>query len=771
VNSEFLSRPLHFMIGCSRIVTALLLPIVLTGCGAQAVRDDAQALFRSGEYEQALKLYREGLTRYPESVILRSGLLSAEDAAVSRVIAEANAARMAGDFRGAEERARRALQIRSSSERARAVLLDVERDGRQRMALSQARELIGSGFIERASIVIENALKDEPRNAELLALQRRLELDDKQAEAESVQLSEIRPISLDFRNANLRTVLEVIARSSGVNFVIDKDVRSDIQTTVFLQQSRLPDVLELLTSTNQLGYKVIDATTVMIYPRTPDKLKEYQDLVVRAFYLTNADVRQTANLLKSMLKVREPFVDEKLNMVMIRESAQTVRLAERLIALHDLPEAEVLMEVEVLEVKRSSLTELGIKYPDGFTLTPIPPTGGKGFTLGNLDTLNSNSIGIGLPGVTLNLHRDVGDVSILANPKIRARNREKAKILIGDKLPVITTTGNATNSGFISESVQYVDVGMKLDVEPNIHLDDEVAIKIGLEVSSLVREIKTASGSLVYQIGTRSANTVLRLRDGETQLLAGLISNEERMSANRVPGVGDLPLVGRLFASQRDDGQRTEIVLSVTPRIVRNVRRPDVNQTELWSGTENDVRSRPLAAIAKRKQELVASTLVPVAAPVASVGGRESATQSALAETNAIAGPVKLLLHGPALATVGEAFDVQVTIDTQLQVRGMPLQLRFPTELLQIEEAEAGEFFAQNGALSQTKTLDQRQGLVSIAVMRSSEDGVAGSGTVARFRFKTLAPGEAHVNIESAKVEGADLPTLPLPQQLTVKVK
>ncbi|WP_338771837.1 cohesin domain-containing protein [Massilia sp. METH4] len=752
---------------CRRAVAALLLPVVLAGCGAQAIREDAQVAFRAGEYEQALKLYREGLARYPENVTLKSGLVSAEDAAVSRLLTEANAARTAGDSRGAEERARRALQIKPNAERARAILLDIERDARQRVALSRARELIGNGFVERASIVIENALKDEPRNAELLALQRRLELDAKQAEAEAVQLSETRPISLDFRNANLRTVLEVITRNCGVNFVIDKDVRSDIQTTVFLQQSRLPDVLELLTSTNQLGYKVIDATTVMIYPRTPDKLKEYQDLVVRAFYLTNADVKQTASLLKSMLKVREPFVDEKLNMVMIRESAQTVRLAERMIALHDLPESEVLMEVEVLEVKRSSLTELGIKYPDGFTLTPIPPTGSKGFTLGNVGSLNSNSIGIGLPDVTLNLHRDVGDVNILANPRIRARNREKAKIMIGDKLPVITTTGNATNSGFISESVQYVDVGLKLDVEPNIHLDDEVAIKVALEVSSLVREIKTASGSLVYQIGTRSANTVLRLRDGETQLLAGLISNEERMSANRVPGLGDLPMVGRLFASQRDDGQRTEIVLSVTPRIVRNVRRPDLNQTELWSGTENEVRSRPLAAVAPRKQETAAST----APPVTPAAGIEPSVEASPAAASAGAGPVNLSLNGPAEVAVGATFEVQVAIDSQLQVRGMPLQLRFPAQLLQVEEAEAGDFFAQNGGLSQTKTLDQQQGLAAIAVMRNSADGVAGGGAVARFRFKALAPGEAHVSLDSAKVDGAELPSLPLPQPLTVKVR
>ncbi|WP_181259385.1 secretin N-terminal domain-containing protein [Pseudoduganella armeniaca] len=750
--------------------------LLLAGCGVDSIRDDAQRLVRAGQYEKALERYREGLVRYPENVVLRSGLLSAEESAIARLLHEADTARSRGEDQRAEESVRRVLQLRGSDSRASALLLDIERERRQRAALGNARELLEKGFVERAGLVVEAALKDEPRNVELLALQRKLELDAKQAELDSIKLSESRPISLDFRDANLRTVLEVITRNSGVNFVIDKDMRSDMRTTIFLRQSRLDETLELLTSTNQLGYKVIDNTTVLIYPRTPDKIKEYQELVVRAFYLTNADVKQTAQLLRSMLKVREPFVDEKLNMIMIRETAQTVRLAERMIALQDLPEAEVMMEVEVLEVKRSSLTELGIKYPDALTLSPIPPRGADGFTLGNINSLNRNSIGIGLPDVTLSMHRDVGDVNILANPKIRARNREKAKILIGDKLPVITTTGNAANSGFISESVQYVDVGLKLDVEPNIHLDDEVAIKVGLEVSSLVREVKTASGSLVYQIGTRTASTVLRLRDGETQLLAGLISNEERMSANRVPGLGDMPLIGRLFSTQRDDGQRTEIVLSVTPRIVRNIRRPDLHQTEFWSGTENDARSRPLAGLTQHKGGVRQNDAAP--------SGNAADRAAGVAQPSAVAGPgassstpgdapqpLKLALSAPDEVAVGEMLDVQVSIDSAVPVRGMPLQLRFPERLLQIVDADAGEFLGQGGAVSKTKTLDQAQGMAAIAVLRNAADGVTGKGSIARFRFKALAPGAPQVMLEAAKAVGPSLPPLALPAPVTIKVR
>jgi len=175
---------------------------------------------------------------------------------------------------------------------------------------------------------------------------------------------------------------------------------------------------------------------------------------------------------------------------------------------------------------------------------------------------------------------------VLANPRIRVKNKEKARVHIGDRVPVITTTAAATG-GFVSESVNYLDVGLKLEVEPQIHLEDEVGIKVGLEVSNIAREIRTVgSNTLTYQIGTRNAATVLRLRDGETQILAGLISDEDRRSASRVPGLGDLPVIGRLFSQTRENITKTEIVLLITPRVVRTLARPEVRAIEFAAGTE-----------------------------------------------------------------------------------------------------------------------------------------------------------------------------------------
>jgi general secretion pathway protein D len=191
------------------------------------------------------------------------------------------------------------------------------------------------------------------------------------------------------------------------------------------------------------------------------------------------------------------------------------------------------------------------------------------------------------PALIINLRKLDSDTNLLANPHVRVRNREKARIHIGERVPVITTISTA-NVG-VSESVNYLDVGLKLELEPNIYLEDEVAIKVGLEVSNILETITRASGTQVYRLGTRNASTTLRLKDGETQILAGLIQNDERRATNKVPGLSDLPVIGRFFSNQNDNRSKTEVVLLITPRIVRNIVRPQAEMAEFESGTESSM--------------------------------------------------------------------------------------------------------------------------------------------------------------------------------------
>jgi general secretion pathway protein D len=457
--------------------------------------------------------------------------------------------------------------------------------------------------------------------------------------------------------------------------------------------------------------------------------------VVRVFYLASADAKGAAAFLRSMLRLGEPFVDERINMVALRESPENIALAERLITLYDTQEPEVLLELEVLEIRSSRLTDIGLKLPDSFTLTAFPPIGSTALTLGNIDNVTRGDIRLGFGSAVITLKREVGDFNTLANPRIRARNREKAKVLIGDKVPVVTaTTGQG---GFVSDSVSYLDVGLKLDVEPTVYPDNEVVIKVALEVSSVSREVRTASGSLAYQIGTRNAATVLRLRDGETQLLAGLISREDRSTASRIPGLGDLPVMGRLFSSQADDSQRTELVLAITPRVLRNVRVADASESEIWVGTDTLPRLRPYAGRAAPAEAVASGGVAPQ--------GRVAGTLATTAK-----------LRGPEGVGLGEAFVVSLEIDTHMPVRGSPLQIAYPKDKLELIAIEEGDWLKQGGvATSFTKSIDAANGTARAGVLRAVATGATGQGTLVLLRFKAIAAGDAEVRTTGFEPVGA----------------
>ncbi|MED5621553.1 secretin N-terminal domain-containing protein [Ideonella sp. BN130291] len=757
--------------GAARAAVVMALVGLLFGCAEQRVRDESRQLIAAGDYERAVRVLEAGLKDAPESPLLRGGLIQARAEAVARIVSVAAEQRSAGKLDEAQKLLQRAQGLDPQNERLDALLRDLDTERRQSGALAEAEQWLAKKRPDVALRTVEQALKDNPRHGGLLALQRRLELDQRQSVLKTSQaaLAETRPISLDFRDASLRTVLDVVSRNSGVNFVLDKDIRPDTRITVYLRQARVEDALDLIVSTNQLAKKVMDAHTIVVYPNTPEKQREYQEQIVRVFYLASAEAKGAATFLKSMLKLREPFVDERSNMLALRESPENIQLAERLIALYDAGEPEVLLEVEVMEVSATRLTELGVKYPDSFSLTPLAPSGASGLTVSNLNHLGWDRVGVGVSGLLINLKREVGDFKTLANPKIRARNKEKAKVMIGDKIPVITTT--TAQAGFVSDSVNYLDVGIKLDVEPTVYADDEVAIKIALEVSSLGTAVKTSSGTLAYQIGTRNASTLLRLHDGETQLLAGLISRDDRTSSSRVPGVGDLPVLGRLFSSQQDNSQRTELVLAITPRILRNIRRPDANESELWVGTEAVPKLRPVGGL-----RAVAET--GAAAPAAGTAPAVPATAAQLSaeppKQEAPAAAVRLAWSGPADAKVGQDVELQLLLNSTAALRGLPVELGFSVDKLQLLDVTEGDYFKRDGSpTSFSKSGEGQGGKVNAGVLRNQATGASGDGTVLRLRFKTLAPGTGEVRLQGVQpiALGAPGPAPQLPAPWTLQIR
>ena len=572
--------------------------MLLAGCAAQQAYREGNELVAQDKVEAGLVKYQEALAADPGNITYKAAWLRARDNATNRLLTQGERELAAGQPALALQDFRRVLAIDPVNDRARAGLRLVDADRRHAALVEEAQAAVERKDYETARQRLGAVLTERPTHE--TARQLLAEVNEKASPApnEAALSAAFRtPISLEFRDAPIKQIFEVIARHSGLNFLFDKDVRTDQRASVFLKNSTVEAAVYYLLMSNQLERQVMDGNTILIYPNVAAKQKEYQEMTVKTFYLANADAKAVSNTLKTILKSRDIVVDEKLNLVILRDSPEAIKLATQLVALQDVPEPEVMLDVEVLEVQRSRLLDLGVDWPTSLAFAPLTTSAGGALTIDQLRNLNGSNIGVTGVSAVVAAKKTDSDSNTLANPRIRVRNKEKAKVVIGDKLPTITTTISSGVGGFASESVNYVDVGLTLNVEPTIYLNSEVGIRISLEVSNLVDTIKTSSGTTAYRIGTRSAATMLQLKDGENQVLAGLIKAEDRSSGSHLPGVGDVPLLGRLFGSKQDSRDKTEVVLSITPHLIRNIQRPAAATSEFSAGTESSFRRRPDTAV------------------------------------------------------------------------------------------------------------------------------------------------------------------------------
>lgn len=754
-----MTRPFHA--ACAAIIVLLCL---LGGCAAEKSYRNGQTLLEANRGEEALAEYRQALQGEPNNARYRIGYLNARDKTVARWIDEAERLRRTGD-KQAEARALygRVLSLDEGNSRAVTGLAELERDHRMAELLTRATADLRQGNSELALNRLRSVLIERPRHPGALALQAQaLELRAKPKAAVDAKLAEAfrRPVSLEFRDAQLKQVFEVLSRSSGLNFVLDKDVRGDQRTTLFLRNTTVSDAVGLTTLTNQLEHRVLDANTILIFPNTPAKLREYQQLSVRSFVLSSADAKALAATLKAILKAKDVTVDEKQNMIIMRDSPEALQMAEKLVALHDQPEAEVMLDVEILEIKRSRLLQFGVLYPTQVALSPMTSASGVQLTLADLKNIRSATTAVSDLSIGLQATSTISDVNVLANPRIRARNREKAKIQVGQRVPNITST--STSTGFVAETVQYVDVGLKLEVEPTVSPDGDVAIKVGLEVSNILRQIQTKGGSIAYEIGTRNASTVLRLRDGENQVLAGLINDEDRRSVTGLPGLNAVPLAGgSIFGNTQDEVQKSEIVLSITPRIVRAAFKPDLAMSEFESGTEANLRSRgadfttPSPAPATAPAAGGRATPVPPAAASPPSGSPEDPAKPAspspdpgaapgTPDTRPPSGPAALFWRGPNSVANGGTLTVELWANTTQAVSVVPVTLSYDPRVLSVMSVDAGNLLANAGTAS---TLSKRAeaGSGQIRAVLSSTGGATkpAEGSVVRITFRALSVADS----------------------------
>jgi general secretion pathway protein D len=561
--------------------TVLLLGAALALAACSLFPPKLTATTPEGKVHELAKLVAEK----PGDVELRNRWYREREQAINALSFEAEAANARGDVAAAKQIYARILTVDANHAKA----LDYERAGEREIILRKQLEAAKQKMDQpkEALKLVRDILLEQPTNEQALALERQLIALETHARAALPQLQTglSKPVTLELRDANIKVVFEALSRATGVNFILDKDIKPEMKASVFIKKMPIEDAIDMVLTSNGLQKKVLSPNSLLVYPATQQKNKDYQDLLIRNFYFANTSAKQCADMLRTILKIRDVYVDERLNMLVLRDRPEVLALAEKMIKAQDIADPEVMLEIEVMEITRGKLTDLGIIYPNSLTVLNSP------LTLEALKSLKSSDIGVS-PNPSLRFRTTDTDLNLLSNPRIRVKNNEKAKVLVGNKVPVITT--NTTANVGLSESVSYVDVGLKLEVEPRIMLDDFVSIKVNLEVSSLGEAVTLSNNSRVFNIGTRNASTILRLKHGETQILAGLIQDSERKNADKVPFLGEIPILGRLFSRHNDEKQKTEIVLAITPKVISNVTLPEATFSEYWSGTDTVISDKPL---------------------------------------------------------------------------------------------------------------------------------------------------------------------------------
>lgn len=661
------------------ISTLMLLTLALTGCAAgRTAFSKAEQLEREGNLDAALVKYAQVASAHPENGEYRVKLMTVTAAAArvhfkkgeeffdkknyDEAVREFQSAyAMDPTYVEARTRGDYALKLRNAQTYAQEGS-DFERDHKPREAM----------------IAYKHALQFDPENKTAReGLDRILAGKKHKLDGFELNLKSTKPITLKFKDAKLKDIFNILTQLSGINFVFDEGVK-DVNVSLHLENGSFQQAMELLTGMQKLDKKVLNESTIIIYPKTPDKIKQYEELFVQTFYLNKLDAKKAVNLVRTMLQVKKIYVNEEANALVIRDTPEVVEVARKILEANDVPDAEVLLEVEVFELSKagtetfglllsSYAASMGVTGPQGkflsdalSTTTTTSTTSGTTTTVADVSNLlNVFSVRgyngyLTVPSATFNFGKTLSNGETLSNPKIRVKNREKAKFNVGTRVPITTTSSTSTGT---SVNVQYVDVGVKVNAEPTIQLNNEVAIKLGLEVSSILgrEKVGTDQATTVVTIGTRNLDTVLSLKDGETSIIGGLMQKSETDSKKKVFLLGDIPVLGNLFSNTGKSNDKSELLLAITPRIVRGVTVPENDVAAFWSGREDEPSTTAPYQSFVEPEFLPAETAAPAPAKGAPTKAAPAPAPAAAPAPGAEAAPVPAEDGGVAVEVPAES--------------------------------------------------------------------------------------------------------------------
>jgi general secretion pathway protein D len=538
-----------------RWLAVLSIVATLSGCITSAALRDARRAEERQDYDVAVVEYNRALQRDPNSVTARTGLQRAKLRASQEHFTLARRLSANGRLEEAVAEFKLAAELNPDDS---AIAAELER------VQNQLRAQIP---IRRDGKTDLEALVDRMRDQRLPGL--------------DVPADPL-PDELIFRDAPNNTIIRALAQMAKVNVAFDPAFRP-IPLTIEIRKQTFAEALQSVTASTQNFYRVTAPRTITIIPDTPAKRREYEEDVVRTFYLSNADLKETMDLLRVAIDARRIGGIQGNNAITITDTAERVEAAGRLISMIDKARPEVLIDVELLEVNRTRFAEYGLQFaspgssPSG--INGVADANRTGLTLRDVQNLNGTQIFMTqLPALYYRLLKTDGTTRVLANPQIRTVTGAAAQARFGEEVPIPVTTFSPLAAGGVATqpitSFNYRNIGVNIDITPRTHFDNEVTLQLAISVSSLSG---TGFGG-IPTFGNRELKTQIRLKDGETNLLAGLIRDDERRIRRGIPGLSDLPGVGRMFGHSTDERTQTDIILMLTPRIVRVL---ELNEVDL----------------------------------------------------------------------------------------------------------------------------------------------------------------------------------------------
>ena len=528
-----------------RQAAALVLAVVLSGCATTGAIRSARRAEDRQDYDRAVVEYQRALQLKPDNADARTGILRAKVRAAQDHFA----------------RARRLAALGKLDE----ALVEYQLAAEMNPASGEvAEELRSTQNLLRAKIATNREGKTE-----LEALVDRMR--DQPPPGMEMPAAAPLPDSLTFRNASSQDVITALARMANVNVIFDPAFRG-IPISIDLRNQSFDQALTSIASSTQNFFRVTAPRTITVIPDTPAKRREYEEEVVRTFFLSNADLKETMDLLRIVIDARSIGSTAAANALTIHDTPERIAAAARLIDVIDKARPEVLIDVELLEVNRSRLAEYGLQFasPGSSGINGIADVNRTNFSVADLKNLSESQVLLtSIPGLYYRLLKSDTSTRVLANPQLRTQVRIPAQAKFGERVPVPVTTFSPIATGGVAQqpitSYNYENIGVNIDITPQTHLDNDVTLALTISVTSISG---TGFGGLPT-FGNREIKTQIRLRDGETNMLAGLIRDDERRVRDGIPGIGDLPGVGHLFGHSRNERAQTDVILMLTPHIVR----------------------------------------------------------------------------------------------------------------------------------------------------------------------------------------------------------